>query len=118
MVSVNAPQGILAAVRPRKSTRSSTCWSTDGCLIGAGWQYPQYPEVVAAELMRITRPCGQLIVAFSNRMFFIKAPQMWSDGSDRDHLTDGSEEIRALGLNGLVGGKGDPFFSVIAIKSQ
>ena len=27
-----------------------------------------------------------LIVAFSNRMFFTKAPQVWTDGSDRDHL--------------------------------
>jgi hypothetical protein len=30
--------------------------------------------------------------------------------------TDGAEQILALGLNGLLGGKGDPFVSVIATK--
>jgi len=95
----------------------------------AGWQYLQQPEAVAAELLRITRPGGQLIVAFSNRMFFTKAPQIWADGSDRDHLayvaevliaqgwpkpTLIAETTRAEGLAGLIGGKGDPFFAVIA----
>ena len=44
----------------------------------AGWQYLQQPEPIAAELWRITRPRGQVIVAFSNRMFFTKAPQVWT----------------------------------------
>ena len=105
--------------------------SVDATLIVAGWQYLQYPEAVAAELLRITRPGGQLIVAFSNRMFFTKAPQVWSDGSDRDHLTyvadvlmaQGwpkpeilAETTRAKGWKGLVGGNGDPFFCVLATK--
>ena len=105
--------------------------SVDATLIVAGWQYLQYPEAVAAELLRITRPGGQLIVAFSNRMFFTKAPQVWSDGSDREHLTyvadvlmaQGwpnpeilAETTRAKGWKGLVGGNGDPFFCVIATK--
>jgi len=103
--------------------------SVDATLIVAGWQYLQQPEAVAAELLRITRPGGQLIVAFSNRMFFTKAPQIWADGSDRDHLayvaevliaqgwpkpTLIAETTRAEGLPGLIGGKGDPFFAVIA----
>ena len=106
--------------------------SVDAVLIVAGWQYLQYPEAIASELLRITRPGGQLIVSFSNRMFFTKAPQVWADGSDRDHLTyvaevlmaQGwpkpeivAEETRAVGWKGLVGGKGDPFFSVIATKA-
>ena len=105
--------------------------SVDATLIVAGWQYLQYPEAVAAELLRITRPGGQLIVAFSNRMFFTKAPQIWADGGDRDHLayvaevliaqgwpspTLIAETTRASGLAGLVGAKGDPFFAVIASK--
>lgn len=105
--------------------------SVDATLIVAGWQYLQYPEAVAAELLRITRPGGQLIVAFSNRMFFTKAPQIWADGSDRDHLAyvaqvliaQGwpspeliAEATRAQGLKGLIGGQGDPFFAVIASK--
>lgn len=103
--------------------------SVDAVLIVAGWQYLQYPEAVAAELLRITRSGGQLIVAFSNRMFFTKAPQVWADGSDRDHLAyvaevlmaQGwpkpeilAEQTRAKGWKGLVGGQGDPFFAVIA----
>ena len=107
--------------------------SIDATLIVAGWQYLQQPEAVAAELLRITRPGGQLIVAFSNRMFFTKAPLVWTDGSDRDHLTtigavllaQGwptpaviAEQTRASGLPGLFGAKGDPFFAVIATRPQ
>jgi SAM-dependent methyltransferase len=105
--------------------------SVDATLIVAGWQYLQYPEQVAAELLRITRPGGQLIVAFSNRMFFTKAPQIWTDGGDRDHLAyvaevliaQGwprpsllAEQTRAPGLPGLIGAHGDPFFAVIATR--
>lgn len=105
--------------------------SVDAALIVAGWQYLQYPEAVAAELLRVIRPGGRLIVAFSNRMFFTKAPQVWADGSDRDHLayvvkvlisqgwpspTVLAETIRAEGLAGLIGAKGDPFFAVVAVK--
>ncbi|MEB3235758.1 MAG: methyltransferase domain-containing protein [Cyanobacteriota bacterium] len=105
--------------------------SVDATLIVAGWQYLQYPEAVAAELLRITRSGGMLIVAFSNRMFFTKAPQVWADGSDRDHLSyvaevlmaQGwprpqliAEQTRAKGWKGLIGGQGDPFFAVVASK--
>jgi SAM-dependent methyltransferase len=38
--------------------------SIDAVLITAGWQYLQQPEAIAAELLRILRPGGQLIVAF------------------------------------------------------
>ncbi|MEN9496223.1 MAG: hypothetical protein RLZZ516_244 [Cyanobacteriota bacterium] len=107
--------------------------SIDATLIVAGWQYLQYPEAVAAELLRITRPGGQLIVAFSNRMFFTKAPQIWADGSDRDHLAYVAEVLmaqgwprpeliaettRAHGWKGLVGGAGDPFLAVIATRPR
>ena len=105
--------------------------SVDTVLIVAGWQYLQQPEGVAAELLRVVRPRGEVIVAFSNRMFFQKAPQIWTDGSDRDHLAyvaevltaQGwptpqlvAEETPAPGVLGWIGGKGDPFFAVIATK--
>ena len=105
--------------------------STDCTLIVAGWQYLQQPEAVAAELLRITRPKGQVIVAFSNRMFFTKAPQIWTDGDDRYHLSyvasvlmaQGwpkpeivAESTRGGGVMGLFGGNGDPFFAVVATK--
>ena len=105
--------------------------SIDVVLIVAGWQYLQQPEAVAAELLRVVRPRGEVIVAFSNRMFFQKAPQIWADGSDSDHLSyvaqvltaQGwpppkvlAEETPAPGLLGWLGGKGDPFFAVITTK--
>ena len=105
--------------------------SVDCTLIVAGWQYLQQPEAVAAELLRITRPRGQVICAFSNRMFFTKAPQIWTDGDDRDHLSyvgevlmaQGwskpefvAESTRGGGVMGLFGGNGDPFFAVVATK--
>jgi SAM-dependent methyltransferase len=60
--------------------------SVDAVLIVAGWQYLQQPEAVAADLLRVVRPHGQVIVAFSNRIFFQKAPQILTDCTDRDHL--------------------------------
>ena len=71
--------------------------SVDYTLIVAGWQYLQQPETVASELLRITRANGTLIVAFSNRMFFSKAPQVWTDGDDREHLTYVAQVLMAQG---------------------
>lgn len=103
--------------------------SVDAALMVAGWQYLQQPEAVAVELKRVLRPGGLLIVAFSNRMFPTKAPQAWLDGSDRDRLAmvakvllcQGweleqliTEDTRAEGPLGWIGGKGDPFFAVLA----
>jgi SAM-dependent methyltransferase len=105
--------------------------SVDAALMVAGWQYLQYPEAVAAELLRVLRPGGQLIVAFSNRMFFTKAPQVWTDGDDRDHLAVVARVLMAQGWPkpeliaeatpaegplGWIGAKGDPFFAVVASK--
>ena len=107
--------------------------SVDVTLIVAGWEDLQQPEAIAAELLRVTRPNGALICAFSNRMFFSKAPQIWTDGDDRDHLTyvatvlmaQGwpkpeiiAEQTRGQGVMGLLGGKGDPFFAVVANKPR
>lgn len=106
--------------------------SVDAALMVAGWQYLQYPEAVAAELLRVVRPGGCLIVAFSNRMFFTKAPQVWTDGDDRDHLAvvarvlmaQGwprpeliAEATPAVGPLGWIGAKGDPFFAVVATRA-
>ena len=106
--------------------------SVDAALIVAGWQYLQQPEAVAVELRRVLRPGGQLIVAFSNRMFPTKAPLAWLEASDRDRLATVAkvllcqgwelerlitEDTRAEGPLGWIGGKGDPFFAVIARTS-
>ena len=107
--------------------------SLDAVLVVAGWQYLRFPEAVAGELLRVLRPGGQLLIAFSNRMFVQKAPQVWADGSDRDHLSivaqvllaQGwpapeliAEATRAEGPLGWIGGHGDPFFAVIARRPE
>ncbi|MDA1246406.1 MAG: methyltransferase domain-containing protein [Cyanobacteria bacterium] len=103
----------------------------DVALVVAGWQYLQQPEAIATELLRVIRPRGEVIVAFSNRMFFQKAPQIWTDGGDSDHLAYVGQVLMAQGWNqpqlleedttsagafGWLGGKGDPFMAVIASK--
>jgi len=105
--------------------------SVDAALVVAGWQYLQRPEAIAAELLRVLRPGGQLIVAFSNRMFAQKAPRIWLEGTDRDRLAyvarvliaQGwprpellAEATRDPGPLGWLGGHGDPFFAVIATR--
>ena len=105
--------------------------SLDAALLVAGWQYLQFPEAVAAELLRVLRPGGQLIVSFSNRMFLQKAPSVWTEGDDRDHLRYVAEVLvaqgwpvpeviaeatRAPGPLGWIGGHGDPFFAVVATR--
>lgn len=107
--------------------------SVDAALIVAGWQYLQWPEAVAAELLRLVRPGGQLIVAFSNRLFVQKAPRIWTAASDHDRLTTVAtvltaqgwpmpellaEPTPAPGPMGWFGGQGDPFFAVVASRSQ
>lgn len=107
--------------------------SIDAALIVAGWQYLEYPEAVAAELLRVVRPGGQLIVAFSNRMFAQKAPRFWTEASDQGRLAlvarvleaQGwppplriAEPTRAEGPLGWLGGQGDPFFAVVAQSSR
>ncbi|MEB3321405.1 MAG: methyltransferase domain-containing protein, partial [Synechococcaceae cyanobacterium] len=103
--------------------------SIDAALIVAGWQYLRHPEQVAEELLRVVRPGGRLIVAFSNRLFFQKAPRVWLESSDRDRLivvakvlmAQGwpeprliAEDTCARGPLGWIGAAGDPFLAVIA----
>ena len=107
--------------------------SVDVSLAVAAWQYWTEPEAIASELLRVTRPGGSVIVAFSNRMFFTKAPQIWTDSSDSEHLdyvssvleAQGwigierlSETTQAGGLSGWLGGQGDPFFAVIGHRQR
>ncbi|WP_320676896.1 class I SAM-dependent methyltransferase [Prochlorococcus sp. MIT 1300] len=103
--------------------------SIDMVLIVAGWQYLQYPEPIAEELLRITRPGGKLIISFSNRAFWNKAPRIWTESSDEERIKCISsileaqrwtvvrtiaENTQPLGLKQLWSSNGDPFFAVIA----
>ena len=106
--------------------------SIDVCLMVAAWQYLQFPEQIAVELKRVIKPGGKLIISFSNRAFWSKAPNIWLNGSDFDRLNyicavliaQGwykpetiLEETYSKKILGILNKKGDPFFSVIGVKS-
>lgn len=107
--------------------------SFDAVLNTVSVQYLQYPEAVFAEISRVLKPGGLVIVSFSNRMFFQKAIQAWRDGADRDRLELVKGYIRSapglgqpevierpstvppiLQMLGLA--SSDPFYAVIAEK--
>ncbi|EOA31193.1 hypothetical protein CARUB_v10014360mg [Capsella rubella] len=54
----------------------------DAVLCSVGVQYLQHPEQVFAQVYRVLKPGGLLIVSFSNRMFYEKAIRVWRDGSE------------------------------------
>jgi hypothetical protein len=107
----------------------------DAVLITVSIQYLQYPEAVLSEIYRVLKPNGVVIISFSNRMFYQKAIAAWRDGTDTDRVNlvkkyfqsvDGFTEPQVivhqpslpglLQMLGLAGG--DPFYAVIARKSQ
>ena len=63
--------GCRTSTRTKSSPLDSA--SVDVSLAVAAWQYWTEPEAIASELLRVTRPGGSVIVAFSNRMFFPKS---------------------------------------------
>lgn len=106
----------------------------DAVLIAVSVQYLQYPEAIFAEIHRILQPKGQIILSFSNRMFYQKAIAAWRDGLDLTRInlvksylnyTKGFSEpeiivkssnvpsfLQMLGIQGA-----DPFYAVISQKS-
>ena len=109
--------------------------SIDVGLIVAGWQYLQYPEKVSLELSRIIKTDSPLIISFTNRAFWTKAPNIWTYSSEDTRIEYVKNVLSANGwkidnvfkektheekLFGLYSVDGDPFFSVVArnIKSS
>ena len=45
-------------------------------------QYLQQPETVFAEIYRVLKPGGVVIMSFSNRMFYEKAVAAWRQNTD------------------------------------
>lgn len=105
----------------------------DAVLITVSVQYLQYPEAVFAEIHRILKPGGIVIVSFSNRMFFQKAIAIWRDNSETGRAELVKNYFQAipgfstpetivnqppipafLQMLGMAGG--DPFYAVIATK--
>jgi len=98
-------------------------------LIVAGWQYLQYPEKVSLELSRVIKSNSLLIISFTNRAFWTKAPNIWTNSSEEERIdyvknvlsvngwivekivNEKTFENKVFGLYSL---ESDPFFSVIA----
>ena len=67
----------------------------DFCLMVAAWQYLQYPEKIAEEIARILNQKGKFIIAFSNRAFWHKAPNIWTYSSEKERI----EYVRKILIN-------------------
>ena len=114
----------------------------DGCYYDAvlccvGVQYLEEPEAVFAEVARVLRPGGVVIVSFTNRFFYQKALQGWinrgmnergrlvrdylraAGGFDEDSIEiigDGTGVWAQLASAGGFGG--DPFVAVVGRRSK
>ena len=60
--------------------------SIDYCLMVAAWQYLQYPENLTREIARILSEGGKFLISFSNRAFWHKAPNIWTNSSEEERL--------------------------------
>ena len=60
--------------------------SIDYCLMVAAWQYLQYPENLTREIARILSSQGKFIIAFSNRAFWHKAPNIWTTSTEEERI--------------------------------
>ena len=102
-------------------------------LIVAGWQYLQYPEKVSLELSRIMKKDSLLIVSFSNRAFWTKSPNIWTNSSELERIEYVKNVLSSYGWNiekifnektyerkllSLSFSESDPFFSVIAKNNK
>ena len=107
--------------------------SIDVGLIVAGWQYLQYPEKVSLELSRIIKSDSLLIISFTNRAFWTKAPNIWTYSSEEKRIeyvtsvltSNGwriekilNEKTQDKKLFGFYSSESDPFFSVIARNNK
>ncbi len=105
----------------------------DAVLLAVSVQYLQYPEGIFAEIYRLLKPQGKVIVSFSNRMFYQKAIAAWRDGVDLSRINlvksyfqsipgftqprvkaNASSLPSFLQMLGIQGA--DPFYAVIAEK--
>ena len=107
--------------------------SVDVGLIVAGWQYLQYPEKVSLELSRVIKSDSLLIISFTNRAFWTKAPNIWTYSSEEKRIeyvtsvltSNGwriekilNEKTQDKKLFGFYSSESDPFFSVIARNNK
>ena len=104
--------------------------SIDYCLMVAAWQYLQYPENLTNEIVRILKKQGKFIIAFSNRAFWHKAPNIWTSSNEEERvkyvrkvlITNGFNEPKIIkkfnqpALKSFNFFNKDPFYCLIAKK--
>ena len=104
--------------------------SVDYCLLVAAWQYLQYPENLTKEIARILSRNGKIIIAFSNRAFWHKAPNIWTSSTEEERvkyvrkvlISNGFNEPKIIkkftepALNIFNFLNKDPFYCLIATK--
>ena len=91
----------------------------DAVVCAVSVQYLQYPGAVFAEVARVLRPDGVVVVSFSNRMFFQKAVAAWlnRDMDERAALVRSYlDATDAFGPARVVSEtpESDPFYAVVA----
>ena len=105
--------------------------SVDYCLMVAAWQYLQYPENLTKEIARILSSKGKIIISFSNRAFWHKAPHIWTSSTEEERvdyvrkvlISNGFNEPKIIkqfnetSLNIFSFLKKDPFYCLIATKA-
>ena len=104
--------------------------SIEYCLMVAAWQYLQYPENLTKEIARILSRQGKIIIAFSNRAFWHKAPNIWTSSTEEERvkyvrkvlISNGFNEPKIIkkftepALNIFNFFNRDPFYCLIATK--
>lgn len=70
-------------------------------------QYMQQPERVFAEIYRVLKPGGVVIMSFSNRMFYTKAIQAWRDATDYGRIGLVKQYFMCVQVGCRAGGLGD-----------
>ena len=104
--------------------------SINYCLMVAAWQYLQYPENLTKEIVRVLSDHGKIIISFSNRAFWHKAPNIWTSSTEEERvkyvrkvlITNGFNEPKIIkkfnkqSLNILSFLNKDPFYCLIATK--
>ena len=104
--------------------------SIDYCLMVAAWQYLQYPENLTKDIVRILSSQGKFIIAFSNRAFWHKAPNIWTTSTEEERvnyvrrvlISNGFKEPKIIKkfngqkFNLLPFLNNDPFYCLIASK--
>ena len=73
--------------------------SVDYCLMVAAWQYLQYPENLTKEISRILNNKGKIIISFSNRAFWHKAPNIWTSSTEEERLIYVRKVLVSNGFN-------------------